>query len=102
MKALILNFRRVKGKKDPSAEYVSLNMFDIEQKILYTDLFSSVSEIRLPDGVLPTEQECRETFPRMADVDFEIRQFANNGRPSYRPTVKGITSWKFAELRKLV
>lgn len=102
MKALILNFRRIKGKKDPNAEYVSFNMYDIEQKILYTELFGNVTEIKLPDGVLPTEQECKDTFPRMADVDFEVRQFSNGGRPSYRPTVKGITSWKFAELRKLV
>lgn len=102
MKALILNFRRIKGKKDPNAEYVSFNMFDIEQKILYTEMFSSVGEINLPGGVLPTEQECKDTFPRMADVDFEIRQLSNNGRPSYRPTVNGITSWKFVELRKLV
>lgn len=101
MKALILNFRRIKGKKDPSAEYVSFNMFDIEQKILYTEMFSSVDEILTPDGVLPTEEECKKTFPRMADIDFEIRQYANNGRPSYRPTVNEIKSWQYADLKKL-
>lgn len=101
MKALILNFRRIKGKKDPNAEYVSFNMFDIDQKILYTEMFSSVGDILTPDGVLPTEQECKDGFPRIADVDFEIRQFANNGRPSYRPTVTGIKSWKQVDLKRL-
>ena len=74
MKALILNFRRIKGKKDPNAEYVSFNMYDIEQKILYAEMFNNVTDIKLPDGVLPTEQECKDTFPRMADVDFEVPQ----------------------------
>lgn len=101
MKALILNFRRIKGKKDPKAEYVSFNMFDVDNNILYTEMFSSVGEILTPDGVLPTEEECKKDFPRIADVDFEIRQFANNGRPSYRPTVTGIKSWKKADLKKL-
>lgn len=102
MKALILNFRSVKGKKDESKMYVCFNMYDYENKALYQDMFSDVTQIKLPGGVVPNKEDCEKLFPAMADVDFELRQSVNNGRASFRPVVTEIKSWKFAELRKLV
>lgn len=102
MKALILTFRSIKGKKDASKMYVSFNMFDIENKALYQDMFSDVEEIKLPGGVVPNKEDCEKLFPAMADLDFELRQSVNNGRAVFRPVVTEIKSWKFAELKKLV
>ena len=102
MKALILNFRSIKGKKDASKLYVSFTMFDIENKALYQDMFSDVTEIKLPGGEVPNKEDCEKLFPAMADVDFELRQSVNNGRAVFRPVVTEIKNWKFAELRKLV
>lgn len=101
MKALIFNFRRIKGKKDASKEYVSFHMLDVENNVFYQDMFSDVSEIRIPDGILPTSDECQKNFPRIANVEFEIRQYVNNGRPAYRPAVKAIFDWKFVDLRNM-
>lgn len=102
MKALILNFRTIKGKKDPNQQYVSFTMFDIENKCLYQDMFSNVTDIKLPEGAVPNQQDCEKLFPAMADINLDLRQTVNNGRPVFRPVVTEIKNWKFAELRKLV
>lgn len=102
MKALILNFRSIKGKKDTTKMYVSFTMFDIENKALYQDMFSDATEIKLPDDVVPNKEDCDKLFPAMADVNFELRQSVNNGRAVFRPVVTEIVKWKPAELRKLV
>lgn len=101
MKALILNFSHFGGKKDTNKHYVRFMMHCIDDGALL-EIFDEVSRIRIPDGVLPTEDECKKTFPRIADVDFHIAQFTgSNGRPTYKPQVDSINSWKFADLRKL-
>lgn len=101
MKALILNFAAFGGKKDASKAYVRFDMFDIESKALY-NIFQEQAYTAIPDGVLPTADEQRDTFPRIAEVDFQVRQYrTKEGKTAWAPQVPGIRSWKPVDLKKL-
>lgn len=101
MKALILNFAAYGGKKDTNKAYVRFDMFDIEGKALY-DIFQEQAYTAIPDGAVPTPNEQRDTFPRIAEVDFQVRQYhTKEGKTALAPQVLGIRSWKPVDLKKL-
>ena len=104
MKALILNFRSFEGKKESSKGkmFYTFDMYDIEKKVLY-NIFQDAGSTLLPDGVVPNKEDVEKTFPRIADLETRIEQFAGqNGRPSFRFYVDAIKNWKYADLKKLV
>lgn len=104
MKALILNFAAFDGKKDtskPPKHYYRFAMFDCEGKALY-EIFQEQQYTEIPDGAIPTPEEQKDTFPRIADVDFSIDQFRNKqGRMQCALRVRAIKSWKQVDLKKL-
>lgn len=101
MKAIILNFAAFDGKKDTSKHYYRFAMYDCERKALY-EIFQEQQFTGIPDGTIPSPQEQEETFPRAADVDFNIDQYRNKeGRIQFAPRVKAIISWKPIDLKKL-
>lgn len=101
MKAIILNFAAFGGKKDTNKSYYRFDMYDIEGKALY-NIFQEQQYTAVPDGVIPTEKERNEDFPRTADIDFRIRQFTTKeGKPAFAPQVVAIRSWKKLDLTKV-
>ena len=101
MKALILNFSAFSGKKDPEKSYFRFDMFDCEGKALY-EIFQEQQYTAIPDGVVPSLAEQRDTFPRIADVDFSVDQYrTREGKQAWQPRVRAIKSWKQVDLKKL-
>lgn len=101
MKALILNFAAFSGRKDPDKSYYRFDMWDIEGKAFY-QIFTEQQYMAVPDGVVPNQKECRETFPRLADVDFQIQQYqTREGKTAFSPRVNSINKWKSVDLSKL-
>lgn len=101
MKAIILNFSAFGGKKDPNKAYYRFDMYDIEGKALY-NIFQEQQYTGIPDGVIPTDKERSEDFPRIAEVDFRIRQFlTKENKPAFAPQVVAIKSWKKLDLTKV-
>lgn len=97
---LMLNFAAFTSKKNQKS-YFKFDMYDIERKELH-QIFTEQGFCPIPDGVVPTDKECRDTFPRIADVDFTFRQYNDNeGRVRYAPNVQAINSWTFVDLTKL-
>ena len=103
MKALILNFRSFAGKKEKTKDklFITFDMYDVEKNVLY-NIFQDAGSTLTPDGVIPSKEECEKTFPRIAELETRIEQFAGqNGRPSFRFFVDAIKSWKSVDLKKL-
>jgi len=99
-KMLILNFSAFTGGKDQKS-FFKFEAYDIEQKTLYP-FFVEQQYCAIPDGVIPTLQEQRDTFPRIADVVYSFRQYNDKeGRLRYAPNVQQIVSWKSVDLKKL-
>ena len=104
MKALILNFRSFEGKKETSKGkfFYTFDMYDIKKKVLYK-IFQDAGATLLPDGEVPSSEEVEKSFPRIADLETRVEQFAgSDGRPAFRFYVDAIESWKFADLDQLV
>lgn len=100
MKALILDFSSF-DSKDKSKSYYRFDMWDIEAKALY-NIFTEQQYMSVPDGEIPDNNTCRETFPRIADVDFSIQQYRNKeGKIAWSPRVNAIRSWKSVDLKKI-
>lgn len=101
MKAIILNFAAFGGKKDTTKAYYRFDLFDIEEKALY-HFFQEQAYTPIPDGVIPSDKDIRETFPRVADVDFVVRQYrTKEGKQAWAPQVRAINAWKPIDLKKL-
>lgn len=99
-KMLILNFSAFTGGKDQKS-FFRFEAYDIEQKALYP-FFVEQQYCAIPDGVIPTMQEQRDTFPRIADVIYSFRQYNDKeGRLRYAPNVQQIVSWKSVDLKKI-
>lgn len=100
MKALILNFAAFGGKKDANKAYFRFDMYDVEEKAMY-NIFQEQAYTPIPDGVIPSDAEQRDTFPRAADVDFVVRQYrTKEGKQAWAPQVRAIKSWKPIDLKK--
>lgn len=99
-KMLILNFSAFNSKnKDKS--YFKFDMFDIESKQLL-NIFTEQQYCGIPEGVIPSDAECRNDFPKVADVDFSFRQYTDSeGKVRYAPQVHAINSWKTIDLKKI-
>lgn len=101
MKALILNFASFNGKQDPNKSYYRFDMFDLEGKALY-NIFQEQQYTEVPDGVVPSQQDQRDTFPRVAEVDFSVDQYrTREGKTAWQPRVRAIKSWKQIDLKKI-
>ena len=99
--ALILNFAFFNGKKDPSKSYYRFDMFNIDDKKLYT-IMQEAAYMAIPNGEIPSSEDCQKTFPRKASVEFSFDQYRNReGNTVYQPKVKSISSWKFIDLTKI-
>jgi len=100
MKALILNFSSF-DSKDKSKSFYRFDMWDVDSKQLF-NIFTEQQYMSVPDGEIPDNKSARETFPRVADVDFSIQQYrTKDGRTAWSPRVNGINSWKFVDLKKI-
>lgn len=98
MKALILNFASFDNKSGDKS-YYKFDLFDLESKQLYP-MFTEQKFMSIPDGEIPSKDDQRKTFPRMADVDFVVSQYTDKeGHIVYRPQVNAILSWKKAEIK---
>lgn len=103
MKALILNFRSFEGKKETSKGklFVTFDMYDVEKNVLYK-IFQDAGSILTPDGVIPNKDDVQKTFPRIAELETSVEQYAgNDGRPTFRFNVDAIKNWKYVDLKKL-
>lgn len=101
MKALILNFSSF-DKKDKSASYYRFDMWDIEGKQLIP-IFTEQQYLEIPDGEIPDNRTSRDTFPRVADVDFKIVQYrTQDGKTGWSPRVDAIRSWKTVDLKRIL
>lgn len=101
MKALILNFAAFAGRKDPEKAYYRFDMWDIEGKAFY-QIFQEQQYTGVPDGVVPSAKEQKETFPRIAEVDFRVQQYTTReGKTAWQPRVESILTWKPVDLKKL-
>lgn len=101
MKALILNFTAINGKKDADKMYYKFDMVEIPSGKLYP-MFVNAEYTALPGGEVPSKEDCRKDFPRIADVDFQISQFTTkDGKTAYGPQVDAINSWKKVDLSVL-
>lgn len=99
-KMLILNFNAFTGGKN-NKSYFKFEAYDVEQKTLYP-FFVEQQYCAIPDGVIPTTQEQRDTFPRIAEVVYSFRQYTDqDGRVRYAPNVQQISSWEPVDLKKL-
>lgn len=98
---LILNFGAFSGRKDPNKFYYSFDMFDIEEKRIY-HIVQESAYTEIPNGEVPSKEDCVKTFPRKATVDFSFDQYRNKeGQIVYQPKVKSISSWKYVDLTKI-
>lgn len=98
MKALILDFSAF-DNKEKTKSYYRFNFWDLESKALYA-IFTEQQYLPIPDGVIPDKKECRETFPRIADIDFSIQQYrTKEGKTAWSPRVSSINSWRKAEIK---
>lgn len=101
MQALILNFAAFNGKKNPDKSYYRFVMFDLEGKALY-EIFQEQQYTSIPGGVIPSVQEQKDTFPRVADLDFSVDQYRNHeGKQAWAPRVRSINSWEPCDLKTL-
>lgn len=100
MKALVLNFSSF-DSKDKSKSYFKFDLYDIDTRQLYP-IFTEHQYCNLPDGIIPSPDEMKKTFPRIADVDFTIQQYTTKeNKIAYSPRCNGINSWKYVDLKKL-
>lgn len=99
--ALILNFAYFNGRKDPSKSYYRFDMYNIEDKQLYP-IMQEAAYMAIPNGEIPSKEDCEKTFPRKAEVDFSFEKYQNReGRTVFSPRVRGILSWKPVNLKAL-
>ena len=91
-----------KKRKTMGKTYVTFDMFDIEKKVFY-NVFQELGTMILPEGELPNQDVVKNSFPRIANLDTRVEQYAGqNGRPTFRFYVDKIVNWKYADLNKLV
>ena len=97
-KMLILNFADFQSNKNQKS-YFKFDAFDLEQKTLYP-FFTEQQYCAIPDGAIPTKQEQRDTFPRIAEVDYSFRQYTDkDGVVRYAPNINAIVNWKPIDLK---
>lgn len=101
MKALILNFAAFNGKKDPDKSYYRFLMYDLDGKAVY-EIFQEQQYMSIPDGVIPSVDDQKNTFPRVADLDFSVDQYRNReGKQAWSPRVRAIRAWEPCDLNNL-
>lgn len=95
MNALILNFSSFESK-DKSKLYLKFDLYNPAEKAVYP-IFADAAFVKLPDGgIIPNSEE----FPRIADVDFRMRQFfGKDNTVQYRPDVKEVFKWQKADIK---
>ena len=99
-KMLILNFSAFNSSAKQKS-YYKFSAYDIEQKTLY-DFFTEQQYCGTPGGEVPSETEFRSGFPKIAEVEYNFRQYQDNeGKTRYAPNVQQIVSWKSVDLKKL-
>lgn len=98
MKALILTFGAFDNKQKTKS-YFKFSFWDIEGKAMY-DIFTEQQYMEIPDGVIPTPEEIKKEFPKIAEIDFKIQQYTTKeGKIAYAPRVDAIHSWKKYEIK---
>lgn len=99
--AIILNFAFFNGRKDPSKSYYRFDMFNIDDKKLYT-IMQEAAYVEIPNGEIPSKEDCSNTFPRKAELEFSFDQYRDKeGRTVYSPRVRAIKSWKTINLKAI-
>lgn len=97
---LILNFSAFNSSAKQKS-YYKFSAYDVEQKTLY-DFFTEQQYCGTPDGDVPSDAECRSGFPKIAEVEYNFRQYQDSeGKTRYAPNVQRIVSWKAVDLKKL-
>ena len=99
--AIILNFAFFNGRKDPSKSYYRFDMYNLEDKQLYP-IMQEAAYMEIPGGEVPSREDCVNTFPRKAELDFSFEQYRNKeGRTVFSPRVSAIKSWKTINLKAI-
>lgn len=93
MNALILNFSSFESK-DKDKLFIKFDLYNPAEKVVYP-IIADPAFVKMPDGVVPNGDD----FPRIAEVDFRMRQFNKDGFTQYRPDVREIFKWQKADIK---
>lgn len=91
MNVLILRLESFKGKKDKTKTFLSVDLFDLDQKKTYAGLIADASRCPLPNGEIPE----KSFFPALAEIEF---QFGATKEGAYRPFLNAVSSWESLEI----